>query len=153
MAKKRGKNEYGIHEMVIRSLVNDILNGATLSVMITKLTEGLYAPNEDAKKDYIYTKMYAHRLVMQARDRIKADTDEMIPSLREDALNRMLDVYTECRELGDRMNAIKALDNINKLMGLYENKVNLQGTINQDITISFGLSQPNNEDDENEENG
>ena len=151
MAKKRGKNEYGIHEMVIRSLVNDILDGATLSVMVTKLTEGLYAPNEDAKKDYIYTKLYAHRLIKQARDRIKADTDEMIPSLREDALNRMLDVYTECRELGDRMNAIKALDNINKLMGLYENKVNLQGTISKDITISFGLSQPNN-DDENEEN-
>lgn len=154
MAKNRVEHDTKVSkEVLVRHVINDILNGATYSVLHAKLVEGLYCPNQDDEEQvklYSRSSFNAARLISEARRRIKADTDEMIKHKREDAINRALDVYTECRELGDRMNAIKALDQINKLTGVYEHNINVKGQLDSNIIISFGLNNNEDEDEGNE---
>lgn len=128
------KNDKGSMELLIRAMINDILNGATSSVMVAKAMEGLYEGVHKKVSD-----RRAYSALREARLRIKKDTDEMIPSLRDDMINRALDVYTECRESGDRLSALKALDQINKVCGLYEQKLKVDANVNQNIVIDFGI--------------
>ena len=132
MAKNKEESR---SELAIRHLVNDILQGATFSVMEAKLNEDVYNIGHQ------YSKRVAGRLIKQARQRVAQDTKEMMPHLRNDMLARAMDVYTECREVGDRLSAFKALDQVNKICGLYDNSLTLNGNINQTITIDFGFDE------------
>ena len=51
-----------------------------------------------------------------------------------------LDVYSEARELGDRLSALKALEQLNKMFGFYENKLKVEGNVNSNVTINFGFN-------------
>lgn len=135
-----GKQQ-GRYEMAVRYVINDIMQGATASVLKQKLMENQYG------LDHHYSTQRATAIIAEARQRIIQDTKEMMPTLREDMLNRALDVYTECRELGDRMSALKALDQVNKLYGLYETVHTIKGEIQNTITISFGLEDEKEEED------
>ena len=53
---------------------------------------------------------------------------------------RVLDVYSEARELGDRFSALKALEQLNKMFGFYENKLKVEGNVNSNVTINFGFN-------------
>ena len=127
------------HEMAVRHCVNDILNGATWSVMTKKLQEDEYGLG------HCYSHCQTDRIIHEARQRIKEDTDEMMKSLKEDMIARTLDVYSEARELGDRFSALKALEQLNKMFGFYENKLKVEGNVNSNVTINFGF---NGEDSE-----
>lgn len=140
-----GKQQ-GRYEMAIRLVINDIMNGAPASVLKQKLMENQYG------LDHWYSQPRASYIITQARKRIIEDTKEMMPTLREDMLNRTLDVYSECREVGDRLGAIKALDSINKMFGLYETVHTIKGELQSSITISFGI-EDEKEDEEEVDNG
>jgi bifunctional pyridoxal-dependent enzyme with beta-cystathionase and maltose regulon repressor activities len=126
-------------ELLVRYIINDILNGATRSVLVQKITEDAY------NIDYKYSVAAADKYIREARDILKEDFDEMLPTLKQDMANRTLDVYTECRELGDRFNALKALESINKMFGLYEEKVKIDANVQNVVEISFGLEESNDE--------
>ena len=135
---KSSQHDKSRHEMAVRHCVNDILNGGTWSVMAKKLQEDEY------ELGYCYSRCQTARILQEARKRIKDDTDEMMKTLKEDMIARTLDVYSEARELGDRFSALKALEQLNKMFGFYENKLKLEGNINSNVTINFGF----NDDDE-----
>lgn len=129
------KHDKSRSEMAIRHCVNAILNGATYSVMKANLMEDNY------NLGHHYCRQQCDRIIRAARERIKADTKEMMSSLREDMIARILDVYTEARDLGDRFSALKALEQINKIFGLYENKMTIDGNVNSNVTINFGFNE------------
>lgn len=137
---KKGENkDKGRHHLAVRNVINDILNGATYSVLKAKLMEDAY------ELGYKYSKGQVDRIVREARDVIKKDTEEQLPYLKEDMLARVLDVYTESRELGDRMNALKSLEMINKMFGLYQEKIKVDADIKQEVIIDFGYDKDSSE--------
>lgn len=137
---KKGENkDKGRHHLAVRNVINDILNGATYSVLKAKLMEDEYGLG------YKYSKGQVDRIVREARDVIKKDTEEQLPYLKEDMLARMLDVYTEARDMGDRMNALKALDQINKMFGMYQEKLKVDADIKQEVIIDFGYDKDSSE--------
>lgn len=131
---KSSQHDKSRHEMAVRHCVNDILNGGTWSVMAKKLQEDEY------ELGYCYSRCQTDRIIQEARKRIKDDTDEMMKSLKEDMIARTLDVYSEARELGDRFSALKALEQLNKMFGFYENKLKVEGNVNSNVTINFGFN-------------
>lgn len=138
---KKGENkDKGRHHLAVRNVINDILNGATYSVLKAKLMEDEYGLG------YKYSKGQVDRIVREARDVIKKDTEEQMPTLKEDMLARMLDVYTEARDMGDRMNALKALDQINKMFGMYQEKLKVDADIKQEVIIDFGYDKDSSKD-------
>lgn len=136
--KKLGKNQVR-KEMAIRHTVNAILDGATYSILIANLMEDEYG------LDYKYTRGHSERIIKQARELIRKDTEEQIPHLKEDMIARFLDIYTDAKTVGDRMNALKALEHINKLCGLYQDKLKVDADIKQEVIIDFGYDKDSSE--------
>lgn len=121
--------------MAIRYTINTILDGGQYSVLISKLTEDEYGLG------HCYSQSQAERIVRAARETIRKDVEEQLPNLRDDMISRLLDVYTECRNCGDRYASLKALDQLNKLCGLYENKVKVDCDISGDVNINFDFNK------------
>ena len=119
--------------LLIRNIVNDILDGATRSVIVSKVKEDAYGIGRT------YSEARVDQFIRKAREIIQQDTLEMIPSMRDDMINRLLDVYTDAKKKGDSNGALKALDQLSKVCGLYEQKLRVEGHTTNEIIIDFGF--------------
>lgn len=123
-------------ELAIRNVVNDLMDGGVYSVIKEKLMEDEY---EIGKK---YTESSAKNIIKFARARIKEDFEEQLPDIQAQLTNMLYDLFTEAKDMGDRMNAIKCIQEIAKLTGAYE--AEKKDITIKDLTIDFNLL--NNED-------
>lgn len=118
-------------EIAIRNVVNDLMSGGVYSVIMSKLMEDQYG------LDKKYNESTAKTIIQCARARIKQDFEEQLPDIRAQLTNMLMDLFTEAKEMGDRMNAIKSLQEIAKLTGAYSpEKVDVKL---KEITIDFNL--------------
>lgn len=119
-------------EQAIRNVCNDILNGATYSVLYSKLIEDEYGLN------YKYSQSTAQKIITASRKRLKEDYKEALPEMRETLTNVCLDILSDAKLMGDRMNAIKAVQEIAKLTGCYE-PTKVEAKV-ENIVIDFNLT-------------
>ena len=119
-------------EIAIRHVVNDLMDGGVYSVIKTKLMEDYY---ELGKK---YTEGTSKQIIKLARARIKEDFAEQLPDIQASLTNMLYDLYTEAKEMGDRMNAIKCIQEIAKLTGAYSPQ-KVEAKV-ENIVIDFNLS-------------
>lgn len=126
------------HDEAVRNVVNDILDGATYSVLFQKLTEDEYG------LDYKYSQSMAQKIITKARKRMRDDYKEALPQMRETLTNICMDILSEAKQIGDRMNALKAVDYVAKLTGAYE-PTKVEAKV-ENYVIDFKLT---NEDDTN----
>lgn len=119
-------------ELAIRNVVNDLMDGGVYSVIKEKLMEDEY---EIGKK---YTESSAKNIIKFARARIKEDFEEQLPDIQAQLTNMLLDLFTEAKDMGDRMNAIKAIQEIAKLTGAYSPQ-KVEAKV-ENIVIDFNLS-------------
>lgn len=116
----------------IKNVVNDIIDGATNSVLLQKLQEDCY---DIGRK---YSSSNAQKIVIEARAILKEDFDKSIKNARETLWNCTMDIYTEAKQMGDFSDALKALQYVGKLSGLDDvHKIDM--TLKGDIEINFGL--------------
>lgn len=118
-------------ELAIRNVVNDLMDGGVYSVIKQKLMEDEY---EIGKK---YSEGTAKGIIKFARARIKQDFEEQLPDIRASLTNMLYDLFTEAKDMGDRMNAIKCLQEIAKLTGAYTPEQK-EVTV-KEMTIDFNL--------------
>lgn len=123
-------------ELAIRNVVNDLMDGGVYSVIKEKLMEDEYGIGKK------YTEGTAKGIIKFARKRIKDDFEEQLPDIRASLTNMLYDLFTEAKDMGDRMNAIKCIQEIAKLTGAYE--AEKKDITIKDLTIDFNLL--NNED-------
>lgn len=123
-------------ELAIRNVVNDLMDGGVYSVIKEKLMEDEYGIGKK------YTEGTAKGIIKFARARIKEDFTEQLPDIRASLTNMLYDLFTEAKDMGDRMNAIKCIQEIAKLTGAYE--AEKKDITIKDLTIDFNLL--NNED-------
>lgn len=126
------------HDDAIRNVVNDILDGATYSVLFQKLTEDEYG------LDYKYSQSMAQKIITKARKRMKEDYKEALPQMRETLTNICMDILSEAKQIGDRMNALKAVDYVAKLTGAYE-PTKVEAKV-ENYVIDFKLTDEENTD-------
>lgn len=119
------------HEQAVRHVYNDILNGATYSVLYNKLID------DDYGLDFNYSQSMAQKIIAKARKRIKEDYKDSLPQMRETLTNMCLDIISEARLIGDRMSALKAIDMVSKFVGCYEPEKK-EITV-KEMTIDFNL--------------
>lgn len=119
-------------EQVKNYIYNDLLRGATQSNLVDKLTKDLY------EVGIKYSAHTSRDLISKVRRMVRADYLEERKELRETNLNRLLDLYSEAKDNKDRFTALKTLQELNKMCGLYEaEKVDVN--INGNITVDFGF--------------
>lgn len=131
MQDKKNKSKIR-RENAIRHIINDLLNGAVYSVLKTKLMEDEYGIGHCYSEDGVYD------LVTEARKRIMQDFEEEREHIKSELMARLNDLFTECREVGDRGVALKTLQEIAKLTGAYE-PMKIDQKVDEQITIDFNL--------------
>lgn len=82
-------------------------------------------------------KTTACRYIRECIDSLVEDNEEFIKEARDIAVNRLEGVMQSSLERGDRSNALKAMDMLNKINGLYTEKVEVKG----DAVIAFEFNE------------
>lgn len=135
--QKKARPKFDREELV-QLIVCDILNGMSRYRVLLKLKRDQY---EDFKSSE-FSRSKQYDLVQEAYECCKIPLAEDRQKQRELFIARYEDILEECRDSRDRQNAIAALKEMSRLLGLYEpDKVDVNANVNVDI--SFGL-----EDDE-----
>lgn len=145
---KRKKNGVGnktsvAHYNAIKHIYNDILQGATDSVVINKLKEDTYELGR------VYTEQYCARLLAKAKTMIVQDMESELRDIRIGLMAKAYDTYTDAREHGDRTNALSALNFISKITGALDPRYGQTNV--QNITIDFHFEDEENKDEEYED--
>lgn len=129
-AKKVGATSVRKDE-VVNHIYNDICDGSTYTNCLNKLM------NDDYGVGHKYSESRADALITEARRLIRKDFEEDRKEIKARLYVAIQDVFNECREANDRSNALKALDQISKLLGLNEpDKIDMRL---QNIDIDFGF--------------
>lgn len=134
---------YSKVEHLIDLVYCDLLNGETTYHVIKKLMEGAY---EGLEKGYSLRQSQSY--LAAARERIKNDFEQKEEDARSLLMGRFESVYNDSQVLGDHHAAIRALENLGKILGVYNNeKPTIQVSGNEKgITINFGFASDNNEE-------
>lgn len=126
-------------EELVQLIYTDIINGVSRYQILLKLKRDQY---EDFKSSE-FSRSKQYDLIQEAFENCKIELKEQREQQKELMYQRLLDIYQESRDARDRQNAISALKELKKLMGLDDpDKVDVNANVN--VEISFGL-----EDNEN----
>ena len=101
---------------MIEQVAADLLNGKMKHEVLLKLREGMY---EGQTMKYTNDRT-ANNILLKALKHFKFELQQTKDEMRVLAYNRMLAVYEDAVSVGDRTNALKALDMMNKLYGIEE---------------------------------
>jgi hypothetical protein len=135
--QKKARPKFDREELV-QLIVCDILNGMSRYRVLLKLKRDQY---EDFKSSE-FSRSKQYDLVQEAYECCKIPLAEDRQKQRELFIARYEDILEECRDSRDRQNAIAALKEMSRLLGLYEpDKVDVNANVNVDI--SFGLEDDN----------
>lgn len=116
----------------------DLVNGVSRFQILKKLENDAYDGHETSKM----SRTAKYNLIQEAYNNCQYELGKEKEKQRDLFYERILSVYNDSVDNRDRQNALKALDMMGKLGGLYakeEKDVNLNGNINAQIT--FGLEQ------------
>ena len=125
-------------EELVQLIYIDLINGVSRYQIMLKLKRDQYEGFESSK----FSRSKQYDLIQEAYENCKIELKEQKEQQKELMYQRLLDVYQECRDARDRQNAISALKELKKLMGLDDpDKVDVNANVNVDI--SFGLEDDN----------
>lgn len=125
-------------EELVQLIYVDLINGVSRYQILLKLKRDQYEGFESSK----FSRSKQYDLIQEAYENCKIELKEQKEQQKELMYQRLLDVYQECRDARDRQNAISALKELKKLMGLDDpDKVDVNANVNVDI--SFGLEDDN----------
>lgn len=138
------KQRWMIADHIVDQVYCDKLNGLSTSEIIVKFANCQYDGQKKPIKDRT-----ACDYIAAAKDRLMYDYEADMKELRADIYGKILAVYNDAIEEGDRTNALAALEKIMKLGGIND-KPQAAIQINSDkengIVVNFGFNNDNNED-------
>lgn len=126
----------------VKYAYQDLLSGGTFTSVCKKLE------NEEYGEGIKYTHREAEKVFGEAKKLIRIDFEMERPYLKEQLYAYLADIYKDCRENGDRYNAIQAINSIARILGLSDNKQQVQIQTDSGVTIKFGFG---NDEDENKD--
>ena len=134
---KRNKDKYERTENLIEEVYCDITNGFTKSEIIRKIKLALYEPQQNKQPR---DNNFPYEVYNAAMARLKEDADIKKDDMRNMVYGQFLAVYNDAVLIGDRQSALRALENIGKLNGLYDDvKTEINLNSNGPVEIKFGF--------------
>jgi len=134
MVRRTTDKKHMDRDELVQLMTCDILNGMSKYRVKLKLQRDKYedfvtSKFSERKIYYLLEEAYNNCKIPLAKDRQK---------MRELFISRYEDILEEARDARDRQNAINALKEMGKILGIYEpEKVDVTGAIN--VNIDFGL--------------
>lgn len=135
-------------DILISRIANDIVAGLNRRKVLMKLKDNQY---DMPFKTSDYTNDSMNHLYADAINELKVECDGKKEELRNILYERYMLVYETSIESNDRTNALNALKEVAKMLGLNEpEQVNVNEK--QTIVIDFGFKRDDEEEDEVENN-
>lgn len=108
-------------------------------VILTMVAEGYSRTNisKELQARWEINKTTACRYIRQALDALIEDNEEFIKHARDIAISRLEGVMMEAKEHSDRKSFLSALDQYNKIHGLYTEK----HEVKEDVSITFDFGK------------
>lgn len=131
-------------EALIDEIMCDLLNGMSRFQIKRKLEEQQY---ENQEKTFSHNVVY--KFINEALERCKLELKENRDEQRTLMYSRILSIYEDAVSAGDRSNALKALDQMTKLIGLNDpDKVEVNANVRvKKVRVKFGVSVDDDVDD------
>ena len=126
--------EYGVVENLLGEVMCDIVNGLTKADIKDKLTQGMYESTDKKYKEGYCDKIY-RTAVLKIRQSYQMDKEDMTAVLQ----SRFDNLYREALESRDFGNAIRALQEFGKLVGVFQQGGGISITKDDKVTIRFGF--------------
>lgn len=128
-------------KMLVQQIYCDICNGLTRSECVHKLQNGMYEIGR--YKDKNLKQAQAYRLVQKSVNLMLEESEKERNIMRSELYNRLLSIYQDAVEQNDRSNAIRSLEVMAKLTGMFssDNQTNIQiNSADGDVKINFGFN-------------
>lgn len=139
---RKNKEAYERTESLIEEIYVDISNGESKSNILRKIKLGLYNAQDENKppKDH----NFPYEVYDAAMSRILEDYNIKKDEMKALVFSQFLEVYRESVTLGDHHAALRALENIGKMVGAYDDKGSAQIQVNavDGVKITFGFDKP-----------
>lgn len=133
-------------EELIELLWCDLLNGVSRYQLMLKLERDAYV-SQDGKRFETskMNKSTRYDYIAEAYKNCEIELADKRDEQRKLWYERVLSIYNDCTDARDRQNALKALDMLNKMLGLSEpEQIDVNGKIK--VNISFGLEDNDEEE-------
>lgn len=141
----KGVKQWLAADEMVTEIYVDLANGLTKSEIVEKVTKGLY---EHQKRPLSVRS--AGDYLDAAYRRMAFDFEAQAEQMRADLYSKLMTIYHDAIEAGDRNNAIQVIDRIMKLTGCAADKPTTAVQINNNsdgITINFGFKKEEEEED------
>lgn len=125
-------------EELIELIFLDLINGESRYRIMLKLNRDAYPGHKTSKLSRTSKYNYIQEAMLNCEPELKETRDNQ----RKLLYQQILGVFNDAQMANDRQSALKALDMLSKVAGLYpkeEKDINLNGNIN--ANISFGLNK------------
>lgn len=132
--KKAKTRKYEEIEDLIAAISADIVNGVSRSDIITKLKEGMYEEQSQPYKESTAVNYY-----WAGTKRLREDRETDIETLKDKLYSQYYQLYADAMLVGNTIGAKSVLDSIAKLFIGDTKNVNLNGKLDEKITIDFGF--------------
>lgn len=131
-------------ESILADIYADMANGMTRTEVISKLKNGLYEGQSRA-----ISHVAANGYVQIVEQRLQQDFENQRGELSNKIALGYMTIYQDALNSGDRMNAVKALDGLTKLMGgnVPQTAIQINGTKDGSVIVNFGFSMPTSDTD------
>lgn len=130
-------------EELLELIFLDLIQGYSRYQILLKLDRDAYPGHNTSKLSRACKYNYIQEAILNCQAELKETKDKQ----RDIFYQQILGVFYDAQQANDRQSALKALDMLGKVAGLYakeEKDVNISGNIS--ATISFGLEEENNGD-------
>ena len=130
-------------EELLELIFLDLIQGYSRYQILLKLDRDAYPGHNTSKLSRACKYNYIQEAILNCQAELKETKDKQ----RDIFYQQILGVFYDAQQANDRQSALKALDMLGKVTGLYakeEKDVNISGNIS--ATISFGLEEENNGD-------
>lgn len=125
-------------EELLELIFLDLIQGFSRYQIMLKLDRDAYPGHNTSKLSRACKYNYIQEAILNCQAELKETKDKQ----RDIFYQQILGVFYDAQQANDRQNALKALDMLGKVAGLYakeEKDVNISGNIS--ATISFGLEE------------
>lgn len=125
-------------EELLELIFLDLIQGYSRYQILLKLDRDAYPGHNTSKLSRACKYNYIQEAILNCQAELKETKDKQ----RDIFYQQILGVFYDAQQANDRQNALKALDMLGKVAGLYakeEKDVNISGNIS--ATISFGLEE------------
>lgn len=136
------RHRWMIADHIVDQVYCDKLNGLSTTEIYVKFANCKY----DGQKKPIAARTAAD-YISAAKDRLMYDYEADIKELRADIYGKILAVYNDAVEEGDRMAALNAIDKIMKLGGMDKPQTAIQINSDKDggVVVNFGFDKKEDE--------